>query len=68
MKVYTKRLKDSQHFATIEEKHRRFPLCREDVRYLRNPIRKKNRNVIIIRIRKDILWNAFSISSKDSEG
>ena len=33
MKVYTKRLKDSHHFVTIEEKHRRFSLCREEKNY-----------------------------------
>ena len=33
MKVHTKRLKDSHHFVTIEEKHRRFSLCREDMKY-----------------------------------
>lgn len=30
MKVYIKRLKDSHHFVTIEEKHRRVSLCREE--------------------------------------
>ena len=36
MKVYTKRLKDKHHSVTIEEKHRRFPLCREDMKYQMN--------------------------------
>jgi len=37
-----------------------------DIQYLRNPMLKKNGNVIIIRIRKDILWNVFSISLNSS--
>jgi len=36
MKVYTKRLKDSYDFVTIEEKHGRFSLCREDMKYQMN--------------------------------
>ena len=36
MKAYTKRLKDSHHFVTIEEKHRMFSLCREDMKYQMN--------------------------------